>query len=266
MMGSTGNRVLLVDDEPSIRRALKPVLTELGFEVLEASRGEEAIHLLRASSCDAVLLDINMPGIGGIATLSRLRTFLPRIPVLILSVRDEEEEKIAALELGANDYVTKPFSTRELIARIRSAIRRAQDLPLVEDAPRIIGDIQVAPLRRSVTKAGRPVHLTRKEYEILLYLMNNAGRVVTHREVLTAVWGGEYCEANDYLRTFVRQLRKKIEDDPSRPQYLLTHAYVGYRFSDSPPLSSTAEAESRTENNSNGLVMVALVQPDQSAM
>ena len=234
MFSSTAGRILLVDDESSIRRALKPVLVELGFEVVEASRGEEAIHLMRAGGFDAVLLDINMPGIGGIATLSRLRTFQLHVPILILSVRDDEEEKIAALELGANDYITKPFNTRELIARIRSAIRRSKEHSLFDDAPRVIGEIQVVPAKRSVTKSGRAVHLTRKEYDILYYLIKNAGRVVTHREVLTAVWGEEFREANDYLRTFLRQLRKKIEDDPSNPKYLITHAYVGYRFDDNP--------------------------------
>ena len=233
-MISTGIKILLVDDEASIRRALRPPLLELGFQVVEASRGEEALQLLRASTFDIVLLDINMPGIGGIATLTRLRTFAPRLPVLILSVRDAEEEKVEALELGADDYVTKPFSTRELIARIRSAVRRSQEPTPQEDAPLTIGDIYLSPVKRSVTKAGQPIHLTRKEYEILLYLMTHAGRVVTYRKLLTAVWGGEYREEIDYLRTFVRQLRKKIEDDPSNPRYLLTDAYVGYRFSDDP--------------------------------
>jgi two-component system KDP operon response regulator KdpE len=232
---------LLVDDEASIRRALRPPLLELGFQVVEAARGEEALQLLRNGSYDVVLLDINMPGIGGIATLSRLRTFLPRLPVLILSVRDKEEEKVEALELGADDYVTKPFSTRELIARIRSAVRRAQEPVPQKDAPLSIGDILLSPVRRSVTKGGQPVHLTRKEYEILFYLMTHAGRVVTYRKLLTAVWGGEYCEEIDYLRTFVRQLRKKIEDDPSNPRYLLTDAYVGYRFNDDPSVVPAAE-------------------------
>ena len=230
---STGTRILLVDDEASIRRALRPTLAELGFQVTEASRGEEGIQLLRAGAFDIVLLDINMPGIGGMAALKRMRSMQPRLPVLILSVRDEEAEKVAALELGADDYVTKPFSTRELIARIRATVRRTQEPSQFAGTSHSIGDIQIAPEQRSVTKGGKSVHLTRKEYEILSYLMSKAGRVVTHRQLLTAVWGGEYCDSNDYLRTFVRQLRKKIEDDPSNPRYLLTHAYVGYLFNDS---------------------------------
>jgi two-component system KDP operon response regulator KdpE len=233
-MSSTGIRILLVDDESSIRRALRPPLMELGFQVVEASRGEEALQALRGATFDVVLLDINMPGIGGIATLERIRASLPRLPVIILSVRDGEEEKVEALDLGADDYVTKPFSTRELIARIRSTVRRAQEPKPKEDTPLTIGDLHLAPIRRTVTKAGQPVHLTRKEYEILFYLMTHAGRVVTYRKLLTAVWGGEYRDEIDYLRTFVRQLRKKIEDDPSNPRYLLTDAYVGYRFTDDP--------------------------------
>ena len=225
-------RVLVVDDEPAIRRALRPPLIELGFQVAEASRGEEALQLLRSGAYDVVLLDINMPGIGGIETLRRIRTFLPRIPILMVTVRDGEEEKVAALEQGADDYVTKPFSTRELIARIRTAVRRVHAPARAEDSPIEIGEIRVAPTQRTVTKRGQLLHLTRKEYEILRYLMLNAGRVVTYAKLLTAVWGADCREEVEYLRTFVRQLRKKIEDDPSNPVYLLTDVYVGYRFAD----------------------------------
>jgi len=234
-------RILLVDDEMSIRRALRPPLMELGFQVAEASRGEEALLLLRADSFDAVLLDINMPGIGGIETLRRIRTFQPRVPILMLTVRDSEENKVEALELGADDYVTKPFSTRELIARIRAAIRRVQTPVRAEDAPIEIGELRLAPVQRSVTKGGQPVHLTRKEYEILHYLMTHAGRVVTSAKLLTSVWGADCRDEVEYLRTFVRQLRKKIEDDPSDPRYLLTDPYVGYRFADSPMLNEDGE-------------------------
>jgi two-component system KDP operon response regulator KdpE len=234
-------RILVVDDEPAIRRALRAPLIELGFQVAEASRGEEALQLLRSSAYDAVLLDINMPGIGGLETLRRIRTFLPRIPILMVTVRDGEEEKVAALEQGADDYVTKPFSIRELIARIRTAVRRVHAPARAEDAPIEIGEIRVAPVQRIVTKRGQPLHLTRKEYEILRYLMLNAGRVVTYSKLLTAVWGADCREEVEYLRTFVRQLRKKIEDDPSNPVYLLTDVYVGYRFADAPMLNDDAE-------------------------
>jgi len=224
--------VLVVDDEPAIRRALRPPLVELGFHVAEASRGEEALQALRATSYDAVLLDINMPGIGGIETLRRIRVFAPRLPVLMLTVRDQEEDKVEALDIGADDYVTKPFSTRELIARMRSAVRRVRAPVRPEDAPIEVGEIKLEPVKRRVTKRGAPIRLTRKEFDILYCLMSRAGRVVTYAKLLTAVWGVECREEVEYLRTFVRQLRKKIEDDPSNPLYLLTDVYVGYRFAD----------------------------------
>jgi two-component system KDP operon response regulator KdpE len=231
-MSQPAIRILIVDDEPAIRRALRPPLIELGFQVTEASRGEEALQLLRASAFDVVLLDINMPGIGGIETLRRVRAFAPRLPILMLTVRDGEEEKVEALELGADDYVTKPFSTRELIARIRTAIRRVRAPERAEDAVIEIGEIFLDPVKRNVTKRSQPVHLTRKEFDILHCLMSRAGRVVTYARLLTAVWGADCREEVEYLRTFVRQLRKKIEDDPSNPVYLLTDVYVGYRFAD----------------------------------
>ena len=225
-------RVLVVDDESAIRRALRPALMELGFQVAEASRGEEALQLLRAATYDAVLLDVNMPGLGGIETLRRIRGFAPRLPILMLTVRDQEEEKVIALDLGADDYVTKPFSTRELIARIRAAVRRVRAPIRPEDAPIEIGEIRLDPVKRVVTRRGQAVHLTRKEFDILHCLMSRAGRVVTYAKLLTAVWGADCREEVEYLRTFVRQLRKKIEDDPSNPLYLLTDVYVGYRFAD----------------------------------
>jgi two-component system KDP operon response regulator KdpE len=231
-MSQSAIRVLIVDDEAAIRRALRPPLAELGFQVTEASRGEEALQLLHTGNIDVVLLDINMPGIGGIETLRRIRAIAPRLPVLMVTVREGEEEKVEALELGADDYITKPFSIRELIARIRTAVRRVHAPARAEDAPIEIGEIRLTPARRSVTKRGQPVHLTRKEYDILQCLMSRAGRVVTYAKLLTAVWGADCREEVEYLRTFVRQLRKKIEDDPSHPIYLLTDVYVGYRFAD----------------------------------
>lgn len=225
-------RILIVDDESAIRRALRPPLVELGFQVTEASRGEEALQLLRATVYDAVLLDVNMPGIGGVETLRRIRTFAPRLPILMLTVRDKEEEKVEALDLGADDYVTKPFSTKELIARVRAAIRRVKSPIRAEDAPIEIGEIRLEPVKRNVIKRGQLLHLTRKEFDILHCLMIRAGRVVTYARLLSAVWGADCREEVEYLRTFVRQLRKKIEDDPSSPVYLLTDVYVGYRFAD----------------------------------
>ncbi len=245
-----GIRILVVDDEPAIRRALRPPLVELGFQVAEASRGEEALQALRSMAYDAVLLDINMPGIGGIETLKRIRAFAPRLPVLMLTVRDQEEDKVEALDMGADDYVTKPFSTRELIARIRSAVRRVRAPARPEDAPIEIGEIRLEPVKRLVTRRGAPVKLTRKEFDILYCLMSRAGRVVTYAKLLTAVWGADCREEVEYLRTFVRQLRKKIEDDPSNPHYLLTDVYVGYRFADAQMFQEDSESNNREEQES----------------
>lgn len=243
-------RILLVDDEPAIRRALRPPLIELGFQVAEASRGEEALQVLRSSAHDVVLLDVNMPGIGGIETLRRIRTLAPRLPVLMLTVRDEEEDKVEALELGADDYITKPFSTRELIAHIRAAVRRLRAPARAEDAPIEIGELRLDPVKRTVTKRGEPVRLTRKEFDILHCLMSRAGRVVTYAKLLTAVWGADCREEVEYLRTFLRQLRKKIEDDPSNPLYLLTDVYVGYRFADAQMLKEGAGANTGEHDES----------------
>ncbi len=228
----------MVDDEPAIRRALRPSLVEFGFQVAEASRGEEALQLLRAAPFDAVLLDVNMPGIGGIETLRRIRSSSPRLPILMLAVRDQESEKVEALVLGADDYITKPFGIRELVARIRATVRRVREPVHAEDAPIEIGDIHLEPTNRTVTKRGRPVHLTYKEFNILHYLMDRAGQVVTYSKLLTAVWGANCRKKIEYLRVYVRQLRMKIEDDPSNPRYLLTDVYIGYRFANAPEMDS----------------------------
>jgi two-component system KDP operon response regulator KdpE len=242
-MSQPAIRILVVDDESAIRRALRPPLVELGFQVTDCSRGEEALQMLRGAVFDVVLLDINMPGIGGIETLRRIRAFAPRLPILMLTVRDQEEDKVQALDLGADDYVTKPFSTRELIARIRAAVRRVRAPARPEDAPIEIGEIRLEPVKRTVTKGGEPLHLTRKEFDILHCLMSRAGRVITYARLLTAVWGADCREEVEYLRTFVRQLRKKIEDDPSNPVYLLTDVYVGYRFADAQAFQDSAAEE-----------------------
>jgi two-component system, OmpR family, KDP operon response regulator KdpE len=242
----------VVDDEPAIRRALRPPLLELGFQVAEASRGEEALQALRAAAYDAVLLDINMPGIGGIETLRRIRAFAPRLPVLMLTVRDQEEDKVEALDMGADDYVTKPFSMRELVARIRTAVRRVHAPARPEDAPIEVGEIRLEPAKRRVTKRGVAVKLTRKEFDILYCLMSRAGRVITYAKLLSAVWGAECREEVEYLRTFVRQLRKKIEDDPSNPVYLLTDVYVGYRFADTQMFQGETAAGSEAQASQEG--------------
>jgi two-component system KDP operon response regulator KdpE len=222
--------VLVVDDELSIRRALRATLTSLGFITVEAGRGEEALLLVRSNQFQAVLLDINMPGVGGIDTCRGLRRAFPLLPILMLTVRDSEDDKVEALDAGADDYITKPFQLRELTARLRAAIRRTQAREKDKDSPICVGDIELDPLRHSVQKNGKSVHLTPKEFEMLHYLMAHAGQPIPHARVLNTVWGPEYGNELEYLRTFMRQLRKKLEDDPAHPKYLLTDTHVGYRF------------------------------------
>jgi two-component system, OmpR family, KDP operon response regulator KdpE len=223
-------RILIVDDESAIRRGLRGTLNGLGFESVEAARGEEALSLVRTSRFHAILLDLKMPGIGGVETCRRIRQISSRIPILVISVNDAEDGKIEALDAGADDYITKPFSVKELMARLRAAIRRSQAPEEGQDAVITIGDIELHPTRRLVLKSGRPVHLTPKQFDLLRFLMCHSGRPVPHERLLRFVWGNEYHGELEYLRTFMSQIRKKIEDDPSNPKYLLTDAYVGYRF------------------------------------
>jgi two-component system KDP operon response regulator KdpE len=194
-----------------------------------------------------------------------MRALSPRLPILMLTVRDQEEEKVAALDLGADDYVTKPFSTRELIARIRAAVRRVKAPARAEDAPIEIGEVRLDPVKRLITKRGQPVHLTRKEFDILHCLMIRAGRVVTYARLLTAVWGADCREEVEYLRTFVRQLRKKIEDDPSNPVYLLTDVYVGYRFADTQMFQDASAAESGGGANSAAVAVEQEEVPEEAS-
>jgi two-component system KDP operon response regulator KdpE len=224
------HKILIVDDEAAIRRGLRGTLNGLGFESAEAARAEEALSLVRTSRFDAILLDLMMPGIGGVETCRRVRQILPRLPILVISVNDSEDGKVEALDAGADDYITKPFSVKELMARLRAAIRRSQLPEESQDAVIAIGDIELHPTRRLVLKSGQPVHLTPKQFDLLRFLMCHSGRPVPHERLLRFVWGNEYQGELEYLRTFMREIRKKIEDDPSNPRYLLTDAYVGYRF------------------------------------
>jgi two-component system KDP operon response regulator KdpE len=207
----------------------------MGFEVDDASSGEAALDLVSAAEYDVVLMDINMPGIGGIRACREIRRSLPRLGILMLTVRDREEDKVTALDAGADDYITKPFNIRELAARIRAAVRRSSASRIDPDAAICIGKIELDPARRTVRKAGEPVHLTPKEFDLLRYLMAHAGLPITHLRLLHAVWGPEYGGELEYLRTFVRQLRKKLEDDPGEPAYLLTDSHIGYRFAEAKP-------------------------------
>jgi two-component system KDP operon response regulator KdpE len=234
--------ILIVDDDASVRRAVQITLQTLGFSTSEASGGEEALRLARATPYDVVLLDINMPGLDGLETCRQLRRLFPRIAILMLTVLDNEEDKVNALEAGADDYVTKPFHIRELTARIRASIRRVQVLEDKKTATIRIGDIELDPARREVSKAGNIVHLTPKEFDLLHYLMAHADLPITHGRLLQAIWGPEYGHEVEYLRTFIRQLRKKIEDDSSVPKYLLTDIKIGYRFREN-DLASRRRAE-----------------------
>jgi two-component system, OmpR family, KDP operon response regulator KdpE len=224
-MSPLQTKLLVVDGEPAIRRALFATLGPLGFQVEEASGANQALSLVRSQRYDIVLLDINIPGVDGIDACRALRRSCRRLPIFMLTVRDCVEDKMEAFEAGADDYLTKPFHVGELIARIRAAVRRSQ-----VDAVISIGDIQLDTERRLVQKSGATVHLTPKEFDLLHCLMSNAGRPLAHGYLLTSVWGSEYGEESEYLRTFIRQLRKKLEDNPSKPKYLLTNSHFGYRF------------------------------------
>jgi two-component system, OmpR family, KDP operon response regulator KdpE len=226
------SKVLVVEDDDGIRQSLFETLGALGFAVGESCNGEEALSRLQMTNYDAVLLDINMPGMGGMEACRRISEAYPGLPIIILTVRDEEDDKVKALELGADDYVTKPFHVRELTARLRSAIRRARTTATPSALIYTIGDVRLDTVRHRVEKRGEEIHLTPKEFDVLHHLMANAGRPVPHRRLLSAVWGPEYGEEREYLRVLVNQLRKKIEDDPALPAYVLTESYVGYRFRD----------------------------------
>jgi two-component system KDP operon response regulator KdpE len=226
----SGN-LLVVDDERSIRLSLRTILGNFGFVVVEAARGEEALALARAAQFDAVLLDINMPGMDGIEVCRTMRINAPRLPIVMLTVQDSEDRKVEALDAGADDYITKPFQLRELTARIRAAVRRNRVDDEVGQAI-MIGDVFLDPERHLVEKKGRPVHLTPKQFEVLHYLMVNAGRPIPHARLLRSVWGPEYGNELEYLRTFIRQIRIKIEDDPGYPKYLHTESRIGYRFTE----------------------------------
>ena len=224
--------VLVVDDEPALRRVFRASLSANGFVIEEARCGEEAVDMLPHCPFDLVLLDINMPGIGGVEACREIRALAPKVGILMVTVRDEERDMVRALEAGADDYVTKPVRFRELVARMRAVLRRLEANSATERAIIRVADLEMDQGHHCVHKAGILVHLTPKEFELLALLMRNRGGPVTHAKMLRAVWGPEYGTELDYLRSFVRTLRKKIEDDPARPRYILTEPWVGYRICD----------------------------------
>lgn len=228
-------RILIVDDEPQIARVLRTSLKTRGYDVRVAADGVSALETFGDWPPDLVVTDLAMPNMGGLELCRRLRA-VSQVPIIVLSVRGEERAKVEALDAGADDYVTKPFGIDELLARVRATLRRATMNPGDEDAPTILeaGDFRVDLEGRAVTARGREIHLTPKEYDLLIYFVRHAGKVLTHRTLLAAIWGGNYVEQSEYLRVFVGQLRKKIESDPAKPRYILTEPWVGYRFDPGP--------------------------------
>lgn len=224
----TAKRILVVDDEFQITRVLRQSLTAHRYDVRTAADGVSALDTFHDWHPDLVITDLQMPEMDGIEFCRAIRKE-SQLPIIVLSVRGEEGTKVAALDAGADDYVTKPFGIDELLARVRAALRRSpvgeDEFALLED-----GDFAIDLSKREVAVRGSEIHLTPKEFDLLVFLFRNRGKVVTHRSILAAVWGGNFTEQTEYLRVFVGQLRKKIEIDPSSPRYVLTEPWIGYRF------------------------------------
>jgi two-component system, OmpR family, KDP operon response regulator KdpE len=222
------SRIMVVDDEPQLTRVLLRSLTSKGYDVRIASDGEFALQTFRDWTPSLVITDLAMPNMGGLELCRRLRQ-LSAVPIIVLSVRGEERTKVAALDAGADDYVTKPFGMDELLARIRAALRRQ---PATDAQSQILeaGEFRIDLDAHVATRAGEDLRLTPTEFDLLAYLVRNAGKVLTRHALLGAVWGGDYTEQHEYLRVFIGQLRKKIEPDPSKPRFILTEPWIGYRF------------------------------------
>ena len=232
--------ILVVDDEPQIRRVLRSTLTSQGYVIIDAKTGEEGVESVRKNKPDLVLLDVNMPGMGGIEACREIRRSSDA-PIIMLTVRNAERDKALALDAGADDYVVKPFGIEELLARIRSALRRyapGDALP-----PFVSKDLTLDFERRQLTVRGEEVHLTPKEFDVLKHLIANQGKPLSHRRILQSVWGPDYGEETENLRVVINQLRKKIESDPAHPKFIRTEPWVGYRFQ--PPRVSAAKNASR---------------------
>jgi len=232
--------ILVVDDEPQIRRVLRSTLTSQGYVIIDAKTGEDAVESVRKNKPDLVLLDVNMPGMGGIEACREIRRSSDA-PIIMLTVRNAERDKVLALDAGADDFVVKPFGIEELLARIRAALRRyvsGDALP-----PFISKELTLDFERRQLTVRGEEVHLTPKEFDVLKHLIANQGKPLSHRRILQSVWGPDYGEETENLRVVINQLRKKIETDPAHPKFIRTEPWVGYRFQ--PPRGSPAGAPAR---------------------
>src|SRR5215469_4883765 len=237
---TTAANILVVDDEPQIRRVLRSTLSFRGYTITEAHSGEEALDLLRKIKPDLILLDVNLPGMSGVETCREIRRS-SEAPIIMLTVRNAERDKVVALDAGADDYVTKPFGIEELLARVRASLRRhasAEAVPAFQSR-----DFTVDFESRRVTVGGEEVHLAPKEFEVLRHLIAQQGKPVSHRRLLQAIWGPEYGEETENLRVVINQLRKKIERDPAQPKYILTEPWVGYRFQ--PPKAVAAKGSAK---------------------
>jgi two-component system KDP operon response regulator KdpE len=235
-----GANILVVDDEPQIRRVLRSTLSSQGYVITDAKTGEEAVESVRKNKPDLVLLDVNMPGMGGIEACREIRR-ASEAPIIMLTVRNAEKDKVLALDAGADDYVVKPFGIEELLARIRAALRRyapGDALP-----PFVSKELTLDFESRQLTVRGEEIHLTPKEFDVLKHLIANQGKPLTHRRILQSVWGPDYGEETENLRVVINQLRKKVEIDPAHPKYIRTEPWVGYRFQ--PPRVNTAKTSSR---------------------
>jgi two-component system KDP operon response regulator KdpE len=232
-------RILVVDDEPQLTRVLRTGLKSRGYEVRAAADGLAGFEAFNDWHPDLVITDLAMPNVDGLELCRRLRA-VSQVPIIVLSAKGEEKTKVEALDLGADDFVTKPFGIDELLARVRASLRRATAPPAMNAAtPTILdsGDFHVDLESREITVRGKPIHLTPKEFDLLVYFIKHSGKVLTHRTLLAALWGGNYVEQNEYLRVFVGNLRKKIEPDAATPRYILTEPWIGYRFEPDPQIT-----------------------------
>src|ERR1700726_2921054 len=232
--------ILVVDDDSQIRRVMRNALSSHGYTIIEARNGEEALKKVRAERLDLIILDLNMPDMDGIEVCREIRV-VSNLPIIMLTVRSAEKDKVTALDAGADDYVVKPFGIDELLARIRSALRRYAPGDAV--APFVSKDVSIDFESREVRVRGRDVHLTPKEYDVLKHLVANQGKPLTHRRLLQSVWGPDYGEETENLRVVINQLRKKIEADPTHPKYIVTEPWIGYRFQ--PLRPNTSKTPSR---------------------